>query len=480
MKLVSTALALVLLCGCRDDGGGTVKPDGPPVVTENKIQDVQNDAVADGTKIKLDGVIVTAIDAYGGRTGNFYVQEPEGGPYSGVLVFGAKLSDVAQLSVGDIVNLDGMEKDEFLPPNDASLRTITELKPVTGGVISITKVGSGQPPAPAVLDALAVAAMPAAMAEAEMEKWEGVLVTISNVTQLYDPRPASSSDQTFFEFSLNGGITVDTSLTAFPATSVADACYTSITGMGDYFYSYKVLPRSAADIVVGTGCPAVETTTIPEIQAGSYARTGPVPDLVRVNDVYITGVAGAGNFKSVWAAQSLTAARNEGVNIFVGSGIIPGGVNIGAKVNLVGTVVEFDNTGSTGAKLTELIRPSIRVIEAPSTLPTPITDGPVSEVGNIGAAGNPYESTLVQLAGLKVMALGANNTVVMEDKLVPANTITIDDAIFAYTPTDFTVGACYTTVTGIASINTIDDKRILLPRATTDLVPDASGAACMP
>ena len=39
-----------------------------------------------GTPIDLRGVIVTAVDSYGDNTGEFFVQDAEGGEFSGVKV----------------------------------------------------------------------------------------------------------------------------------------------------------------------------------------------------------------------------------------------------------------------------------------------------------------------------------------------------------------------------------------------------------
>jgi predicted extracellular nuclease len=488
MKLVPCAIVATSLVlgvgGCRDDGGSEKpQPDAAmPVDQDNKIQDVQSDRVAEATKIKLKGVVVTAIDAFGKSTGNFWVQEPEGGPFSGVLVFGAKTADVAKLSVGDIVDLDGMEKDEFLPSGDATNRTITELRAVRGGAITISKVGSGASLTPSVIDAAALATMTAAQAEAELEKWEGVLVTVRNVTQANDQRSASTTDTTFFDFTIDGGIVVDTTLMKFPDTAVAGACYTSITGMGDYFYNYKVIPRSNADLVVGTGCPELRTSTITQVQLGTYTKAGAQPNQVLVRDVYVTALATASaDNKSIWISTSPTAAIDEGVQVFYGKPAFPAGTVIGAKVDVLGTVLEYDNTGSTGDKLTEITRPTIKVKAPPDDLTplVPISGVSADVLGDIGAAGEPYEGVLVQLSGLKVTAIGTNDAT-LSDTSTPAKTLSIDNDIFDYTPAPFAMDACYATVTGIASLNTLDDKRIILPRSAADLVLDPTNAACTP
>lgn len=485
--LVASSLILgVAGVGCRgnDDKEEEPTPDAgpPPGVMESKIQDVQNDAMAEGTKVKLDGVVVTAIDAYGARTGSFYVQEPEGGEFSGVLVFGAKLGDVAALKVGDVVNLDGVEKDEFLPPDDATGRTLTELRAVRGGAITITKVSSGATVTPKLLDAAAIAALPQAMAEAEMEKWEGVLVKVENVNQLYDLRPASSSDMTFKDFAIDGGIIVDTSLTEFPTTAVGGACYASITGMGDYFYNYKILPRSKADMVIGTTCTPVRTSTVEEVQLSTYPKTGAQPHLVVVPGVYITALGTvSANFKSIWVSQNPAAAANEGVQVFMGSAAIPATALLGARIDVIGTVTEYDNSGSTGDKLTEIIRPIVKVVAAPDVgAPlVPLSGVPLATVRTI-AEGEPYEGVLMTFSNLKVTAQGANDTFTVTDSSDPTATIVIDDDVFDFAAADIALETCYSSITAIASLNTQTDTRMLLPRFAADLVVDVTGAACTP
>src|SRR5438445_6306135 len=129
-RFSSVALTLSLVVACRSDnnpatdgsGSGTDGPN-PGGIT---IQMVQNDAMAPGTPVELHGVVVTAIDSFGAKTGNFWVEEPEGGPFSGVLVFKADATQVAQLAVGDIVDISGAEKAEFALTSDMSGLTDTE------------------------------------------------------------------------------------------------------------------------------------------------------------------------------------------------------------------------------------------------------------------------------------------------------------------------------------------------------------------
>src|SRR5215212_7740832 len=94
MRITTLALlGLGLSLGaCRGDGGDDngVDPDGPPMDTGSgvvTIKDVQSDTMMVGTVVKLKGVVVTAVDMFGTSLGDLFIQDPAGGPFSGVKVF---------------------------------------------------------------------------------------------------------------------------------------------------------------------------------------------------------------------------------------------------------------------------------------------------------------------------------------------------------------------------------------------------------
>ncbi len=319
---VACALGLAL-AACRggDDGPSgddAPNPDGPPAGGDVTIQEVQNDAMAVGTPVELRGVVVVAVDTFGNRTGDLFVSEPEGGAFSGVKVFGAALDQIAALAPGDIVDITSAIKHESCTmsapcgtvvfENGAST---TQVMGASQGTLVVTKVGSGAVPTPAVVDAKAIAALPDAAARAaEWEKWEGVLIKVTNARQLADIRTFGSNpgpDST--EFRITGVARVQSVFVDLPATSVAGTCYDSITGVGDFFFNNIVAPRSAADLVGGgTGClPAVES--IAALQSSAT-----VPEFVKLTDVYVTAIAF--NKKNYWVSTSPTAAANQGVQVF--------------------------------------------------------------------------------------------------------------------------------------------------------------------
>ena len=108
------ALVLASVTACRGSSGDdTVTPDSPVTGDDTRIQDIQSDAMASGTEVKVKGVVVTAVDNFGGKKGDFWIEEPGGGEYSGVHVYGAPLEQVAALHVGDVVDVLGAQKDDF-------------------------------------------------------------------------------------------------------------------------------------------------------------------------------------------------------------------------------------------------------------------------------------------------------------------------------------------------------------------------------
>ena len=179
---------------------------------------------------------------------------------------------IATYAVGDKVDISGAEKVEFALTADTSGRTTTELQPVSGGAMTVTKVGTGTVPAPHIIDAAILSNMDEATRYAEYEKWEGVLTRVENVSVVGGIAQIGGTmpDPTFREFVVTGALHIDSSLANIPsvndgggATDLVHTgdCLASVTGMGDYFFSYKILPRMTADIATaGTACPAAESS----------------------------------------------------------------------------------------------------------------------------------------------------------------------------------------------------------------------------
>jgi hypothetical protein len=513
--MFTSALLIVAACRGGDSGDDTPQPDAPPNPDDTTIYDIQNPdgRVPEGTSLNIKGVVVTAIDTYGERadgtrTGNIWIQEPAGGAYSGVLVFGAPASDVAQLAVGDVIDLAGASKIEFAltgTGGDDSGRKTTELQPGDAGTILVTKISSGAAPTPEPVDALAIARMddsgtrPTAR-DNEWEKWEGVLIRIENVTQMSLPRMISG-EANFLAFGLNGGLETDTSLSPFPSGIDGDICFASITGIGDYFFNWKILARTSGEIVTGgTGCPAPEEgdtacsdgmdndsdgfadcadrscwdtapscvtdTNIAAIQMGTV--TGPVT----LTDVFVTGVTF--NRSNLYVQDALAGAPYNGVYVFRGgSGVddLPVEIEPGAIVSITGVAEEFQG-------YTEITNPIVTFVSAPAGLPTPVTTDIATLTDPI--AGEPFEGVYVTITNAEVTeAVEAGGPMGFDFYYTlaqGAGSIIADDDIHRALPT---VGTCYASVSGTFGWNQftspVPAHVNLLPTKASDLVP---GGTC--
>lgn len=464
LALLCTGLSFALFA-CRGGGDGgddTPMPDAPPggAVT---IMQIQADAMPVGTAVEVRGVIVTAIDKYGERTGDFFVQDPAGGPFSGIKVFAAPVDQVAALTVGDVVDITNAEKDEFALTSDTSGRKVTELKGAAGGMMVVTKKSAGTVPAPAAVDAKALAAMTKAEREAEWEKWEGVLVKVTNARQLADTRAFDSTDpgDDAYEFRITGIARVQSGLAALNGDAAFGVCYDSITGVGDYFFNDLLLPRSAADLVTGgAGCnPMANNIT--------EAQTGTNVELAQLTDVFVTAVSF--NKKNYWVSTSLTAASNEGIYVFRGTGmdlpVLPPEVVVGAKLTVRGAVEEFDGIGASTATITQISGPTIvGTVTAPTAQPVPVVGQTVQDL-TVASTGEPYESVLVALTNIKVNSVGTMANFFVGELQNGATKFASDDDIHRLLAAD--VGKCYT-ITGIWTFLAFSNQYGFLPISKTE------------
>lgn len=492
MKRLAVSLLLISAMGaCRssntgDDDGDGGPPDGG-TSDDVPIQDIQSDDMPVDTPVTVRGVVVIAIDAYGGRTGAVHVMEPAGGPFSGVVV-NSLPSQSAGLAVGDLIDIEGGFKDEFACTGDIcggavddTGRTITQ---ITGTTLVLTKVGDGTVPAAEVLNPWDLAAD-----DAEAEKWEGVLVQFNDVAVNSPPDGVSSSDPLLMEMAITGPYNVSSALTELVAAR--DDCFASITGIGDYFFTYKILPRSADDLVTGgTACPAAEEGDVAcadtsdndydgfadcadfscqqsvaactQSTSVSAIRNGDIPvnSSVELTGVYVTAIAF--NKKNFWVSDSLAGAANEGIYVFRGfssASVLPDTIVVGAQVDVVATVTEYKGLLELSADPDT----GVTFAAAPGDAPTPVTGQTLVTLAD-ATNGEPYEGALVRIDNLEISEVGLNFQFTVTDG---TGSILVDDEI--YRVLNAQVGQCFGSITGILHIDTNSTAnpapRILLPRS---------------
>ncbi len=159
---VLSVAAISFAAACRSDDNNTpvdghTGSNGSGSNSTTTVKDVQNDSMAPGTAVTLNGVVVTAIDNFGDKTGDMWVEDMGGGKRSGVHVFKASASGVA---VGDVVNVSNAIKSEFALTGsnaDNTGRTTTELEPPdSGSTVTITKTGATATITPDKVDAVTI------------------------------------------------------------------------------------------------------------------------------------------------------------------------------------------------------------------------------------------------------------------------------------------------------------------------------------
>lgn len=191
----------------------------PPAVVA--IADIQQGEVPEGSAASLSGVVVTAVGS-----NNAYVQDPNAAQaaWSGIMVFTGSSPGVV---IGDVVDVSGTVEEYF---------EMTELSGAT-----ITKTGTTTPIEPTALT----------VAQAATEDYEGVLVTLTDVTTVVDPWDCSNdhpscSDPNLWE--VNGAIVVGDAVYQ-DSDWAAKAGSMPVTGVMHYrFERRRIYPRVSADL----------------------------------------------------------------------------------------------------------------------------------------------------------------------------------------------------------------------------------------
>lgn len=229
------------------DAGEDVASDGPS--SSWTVQEIRATSTPADALVELTGVLVTAVDQYGSRTGDFWVQEPGGGQHSGIHVYGAIASEVALLGVGDIVDIGNARKVLYTPPSDTSGRVEIEIAPRFGGNLIVSKTGIGTV-ALTDVNVASIASLMQPQLDEEREKWAGTLVRVQQVRAEGPP----TLDTSALRFAI-GPFDINDTQVELPAGVVAGTCFDEIIGIVEYFRSYNIVPRGPGDLSIGSTCP---------------------------------------------------------------------------------------------------------------------------------------------------------------------------------------------------------------------------------
>ena len=200
------------------------------------VQQVADPATEDASPyldhvVAVTGVVTSEPGEIDTGTRAFVIEHPDGGPWSGLLVYYSAGFDA--LSAGDLVTVTGIVDEYF---------GMTELKPANGSA-DVQLISSGNPIPPAeVIDTGDFVDVGTA------EPWESVLIEFQDA-EVVNPNLGYGE----WSFDDGSGWTVaddkgeaDDDLTYLPEQ---DDIYDFIRGIGYYdFGAYKLEPRSDADI----------------------------------------------------------------------------------------------------------------------------------------------------------------------------------------------------------------------------------------
>ena len=437
-------------CGATDNGGGGDSDSDTDTDTDadtdadTTIYDVrQNNGVTPDSTVTLSGVIVTSptlIDSEDGG-GTVFVEEPEGGPWSGIILY--FYSDVmleVTLARGDVVTVTGQYQEFF---------GLSEV--VVSAAADIEVTGTADVPAPAVVAPETVNTTGAAA-----ESYESVLISVEDVT-------VTNPDMGYGQFQVTGELLVaDTFFVEGGGPSTGNITvengdtFDAIQGILEFGYEeFKISPRDADDYIGFSGGVTYTEHTIYEIQQGEVDENSGVI----LTDVVVTSPLtydDSGFFVEESAGGAYSGIYVHNYN----AATDPVTIAVGDLVTVTGTYVEFEETGEM-SEITIEASSQVTVTGA-GTVPAPVAISDPATIATDGADAETYESVLVTVSDVAVTTeINAYGEFIVDSSLMIGS-------VFLDSFLDPALATTYTTVTGPLLYSYANSK--LEPRTLADLV----------
>lgn len=406
-------------------GGSTTGVD----LDDATIYQIQGGQIPENSVVTVKGVIITS--PVHEAKGIMYIQEPDGGEYSGIAVY--MYADVVaglDAKPGIVVDVKG-EYTEFFGESQLKVTALAD----------ITVVGEGEPPAPEV-----VAAADIATGGGKAENYEGVLVAVENVT-------VTNPTVDIGEFEVESALRIS-DFFLFPQMMspkvIKDQVFTSIAGPLQYsFDNFKVVPGTAADLV--GDAPQPTENTIYEIQQGMV----PVKSPVTVKGAIVTSPL---TFKKDgFFIQDPMGGEWSGIYVYTGANAVA--IKPGDVVDVEGTYDEYFDFSQIA-----IADPAKVVVTGTAPVPAPELVA-AADVTAGGPKQENYEGVLVSVEGVQVAAV---NPMFGEFELTDG--LFVDDLFFAKADWKLPmVGDMYMSLTGPLSYSFMEAR--LNPRTAADIVP---------
>jgi hypothetical protein len=433
----------------------------------DKIQDIFTEKIKDGKLANLKGVVVLAVDGYAevtNRTGSVWVQDPAGGPQSAMLLYKPTLSsgkNVLTLKPGDVVDVKGQVKHhkvgDITSPECPNKTYIYELDTPT---ITVKTTGNAAP-TPSFAKTLKELYGTYIPKCADLEKYENQLVTFKDVKVTRDPDSVKAVDYVLFDAV---GIAVSNLYDFKP--KLGDCL--SITGIWQYWISWKVMPRDASDIKVSTGCKAPTPVTFKQLHDATDPKYAADLERVKVSGVVTavdstTDSFGVDSIYIGFVVQDPAGGKSSGIlvnYVWKDTAAASRKPKLNEQVELTGTVVR------NSAKVTSLFGP-IWIEKGAAT--------PVSPAAVSATAISPTATTAQDYVGMLVKVTDVEVDTYLESGgtkygfNAKGSGLAVDNWFFDFMgSTPPSAGTKYTSVTGVV-IHTFGEWR-LVPRSAADLV----------
>lgn len=441
----SLYLSMLLWVGCvtptntdKSDDSASGDDSGGGGGDETTIYDIQTGAVEADATLTLKGVVVTSEITADGK--GFFVEDPDGGEYSGIYVY--LQGEFADLQVyrDDEVTLTGTVSEyydwtEFTVSSVSAIEVTGEL---TGGV------------APEELGDTS------GWSADDWEPWESVLVSLPDQT-------VASEVDSYGEAALSAGISMDNLF--FDFSTETGATYTAVVGPMEYNFSeFKIAPRDEDDLQGYTAGEGPEEKSICDIQEGADSNGVSVT----LSDVVVTTPLTT-NSTGFWV-QEPGGGKYCGIYVYIG-GLVNDNpdftVTPGDVMTLTGTVTEYptDATSDTES-VTELsVYDASDIAFADTTADVVATELSPDEMPTTAEGWEPWEGVLITLPDLETTSDESSY-----GEVETSWGIQLDDAIAYY---DLTSGMTFDSVTGV--VNYSYGAYELLPRSEDDFVGGSGG-----
>lgn len=471
LPLLAGALALALAAfGCSEKrstgggggsggsgGAGGTGGNGGSTWGESTIYDLQDPLKQQlGTQVVVRGVIVTAVinaknpDTNEYAPQHFFVQEPEGGRWSGIYVRNG--SDGSPLfpapAVGDVVDLGG---------NLTEYHDRTQIE-----LLTLTRVGTAEVPEPIVVDPESIAT-----GGEDQEAYEGVLLKVENVV-VTEAAVLDDLGRDFGYFRVNtegrteGGVIIGTMNRTGYIRRAGDR-FRSIVGVLDFSWEESRLePRNAEDITFADGTHPgpweAGERTVYEIQNEEDPNHPRPPANVVVKEVVVT--ASGGN--RIWV-QEQAGGPYSGIQVRLPQGIAAPAV--GTIVTVTGEYTEYYTAAQINATALEEV--SAGTAPAPQIVST-------SEIRTGSPTAEQWEGVLVRVENVKNVedpVLGTDGQDRGDFRVAPIAGGTVDDGVVVGHAfrTDYVgeVGDQFQSIVGVLDFS-FDEFR-LEPRGNEDI-----------